>query len=696
MLPVLTFGPMAGGIIAYIVGRRSKTARDYLAGVISVLELGELLYLSYLALKGSRVEFASDALCGLGISMRLDGFRVVYGLIAAFMWMNTTIFSREYMAHYPRTNRYYLFFLSTLGATVGVFLSADLFTTFLFFEIMSFTSYAWVAHDETKESLRAAGTYLAVAITGGMIMLFGLFMLYAYTGTLKMDEIHDALTGVIGNNQSSAVGIYVAGACILTGFGAKAGMFPLHIWLPKAHPVAPAPASALLSGILTKTGIFGVLIVSSEIFRHNAGFGLVMLIFGLITMFLGALLGIFSINLKRTLACSSMSQIGFILVGIGMQGLLGEENALAIRGTALHMVNHSLIKLVLFMAAGVIYMNIHKLDLNDIKGWGRNKPMLRAVFLVGALSISGVPAFSGYISKTLLHESIVEYINILSEPELMGYYRIAEFIFLLTGGMTLAYMLKLFIAIFVEEGPWKEEETKRRRYTRPASSAVLILSAFVLFVLGIWPYRLMDGIAGLMMPFMHGSGKVGMIPYFSPGNLKGSIISIAIGVIIYILIVRKLLIAKDEDGRQVYIDAWPKWLDLENLVYRPLILYILPYTFAFILRIFDRMADHVISILHRSILREVEPRRPLMFGNAFTHVIGVAVDRTAALLNRTFRKESPVSVNNEEKIALSFEETVKRTRLASRSVSFGLMMFSLGFMFTLVYLIFVLMSHVPT
>ena len=126
-------------------------------------------------------------------------------------------------------------------------------------------------------------------------------------------------------------------------------------------------------------------------------------------MFGGALLAVFSVDLKRTLACSSMSQIGFILVGVGMQGLLGEENLPAVHGTLLHMVNHSLIKLVLFMAAGVVFMNVHALDLNEIRGFGRKKPLLKSVFLAGALAIGGIPLFSGYISKTLLHESILEY-----------------------------------------------------------------------------------------------------------------------------------------------------------------------------------------------------------------------------------------------------------------------------------------------
>ena len=708
MLLMLCLGPMAAGIIAYFTGRKSKTARDWFADAVTVLETGLLLYLSVKALNGTPVSFAAGDLCGLGLTLKLDGFRVIYGLVAALMWTCTTVFSHEYMAHYPRTNRYYMFFLATMGATVGVFLSADLFTTFLFFEIMSFTSYTWVAHDETKESLRAAETYLAVAVIGGMVMLLGLFFLYNIAGTLVTDDIYGAVNAAITKDPSVRSRVYTAGGLMLTGFAAKAGMFPLHIWLPKAHPVAPAPASALLSGILTKSGIFGVIIISTDIFRYDPAWGFMILVFGVITMFGGALLGIFSINLKRTLACSSMSQIGFILTGIGMQGLLAHENGLAVRGTILHMVNHSLIKLVLFMCAGVIYMNLHELDLNKIRGCGRGKFFLMICFLAGGLSISGIPGFSGYLSKTLLHESIVEYME--EAGAMYGTYKFIECVFLLTGGMTLAYMLKLFIAVFIEKGDGAgkhagsheeaymfdgidDGDDKYKGYLNTASSAAILFPTVILLVLGLMPYKVSDRIASLAFPFMHGPKHLGSIDYFSITNLKGSLISIALGIVIYLAVIRKLLM-KEENGKRIYIDAWPKWLDMENIIYRPLLQYIIPFVLAFVLRICDRMADHVISLVHRTLLREVEPRRPLLYGNAFTHVVGVTMNMIMKALNKTVRRKNPKYVNYEEKLAFSFDEALKTSRLTARSVSFGLMMFSIGCIFTLIYLIIVLLLHV--
>lgn len=162
-----------------------------------------------------------------------------------------------------------------------------------------------------------------------------------------------------------------------------------------------------------------------------------------------------------------MSQIGFILTGCSMQCLLGEENGLAVSGTVLHMVNHSMIKLVLFMAAGCIYMNLHKLDLNEIRGYGRNKPFLMLIFAMGAYGICGIPLWNGYVSKTLLHESIVEYMEMLGRQGANVLpFQVLEWAFLMAGGLTAAYMIKLFAAIFWKRLPWDGTGMTGERSTR--------------------------------------------------------------------------------------------------------------------------------------------------------------------------------------------------------------------------------------
>ena len=448
LLPVLVFFPMAGALMSYLIGRRNKNLRNLFAVLVTAAEFAMMIRVLIPVCAGEKLYCELPKLLG-GLRFETDGFRGVYAAVAGLMWLMTSIFSAEYLRHYRNRNRYWFFTLLTLGATAGVFLAADLMTAFIFFEIMSFTSWVMVVHDENPAAMRAGQTYLAVAVLGGMVMLMGLFLLYRLTGTLRISELRAACDAVPADRRTT---LYLAGSLVLFGYGAKAGMFPLHIWLPKAHPAAPAPASALLSGILTKAGIFGVLVLSGQVFLHDAGWGSALLILGEATMLLGAVLAVFSVNLKRTLACSSVSQIGFILTGIGMQCLLGEENGLAVWGTELHMINHSMFKLVLFMCAGAVYMNTHKLNLNDIRGFGRGKPALAAAFLCGCLGITGVPLFSGYISKTLLHESIVEYTEGLAEAgRSVLWMKGAEWIFLVSGGLTAAYMTKLFVALFVEK-----------------------------------------------------------------------------------------------------------------------------------------------------------------------------------------------------------------------------------------------------
>ncbi|MGN1084690.1 MAG: complex I subunit 5 family protein, partial [Lachnospiraceae bacterium] len=425
----------------------------------------------------------------LAISFSADGFRAFYALLAVFMWLMTGLFSIQYFKGHSNTGRYWFFNVVTLVAVIGVFFAADLLTLFLFFEIMSFTSYVWVAQEETDAAIRASKTYLAVAVIGGLAMLMGLFMLWHAFGTLTISELHtateDFLAGEGGNYGNRSTYLYVSAALLTVGFGAKAGVFPLHIWLPKAHPAAPAPASALLSGMLTKCGVFGMLIVNCRLLSADAAWGKVIFVLGVITMVLGALSALFSVDIKRILACSSVSQIGFITLGIGMISIMGGEGP-ALYGTVYHMINHSLLKLVLFMAAGVIYVNTHSLDLNKVRGYGRKHPVLGTAVALGGLGLAGVPGLNGYISKTLLHESIVEHMEHLEAQGMtseLPFFRTAEALFLIAGGLTFAYMLKFFIAIFVEKGEG-EAHTGKKSMTLLSGIAVCG-SAVLLPVLGL-------------------------------------------------------------------------------------------------------------------------------------------------------------------------------------------------------------------
>ena len=680
LLPMLAFGPMALAIVCYIVGRYNKTARNVCvcATVIAV-------FAGCAALNFSNGSFSWEGFCGLGLHMKADGFRALYATVASFMWMMTGLFSPEYFKHYRNRNRYYFFNLMTLGATVGVFLSDDLYTTLIFFEIMSLTSYAWVAHEETPKAMRAAGTYLAVAVIGGLVTLMGLFLLYRQLGTLSFEGMKAA-----ASTAEDRGALTVAAWLTLTGFAAKAGLFPLHIWLPKAHPVAPAPVSALLSGILTKSGVFGLIVVCVNLMQGDCWFADALLTFGTITMFLGALLALFSVDLKRVLACSSMSQIGFITVGLSAMVLLGGEGSLAAYGSVMHMMNHSLIKLVLFMAAGVIYMNLHKLDLNDVRGFGRGKPLLHIAFLLGAISIACIPPIgSGYASKSLIHEGLLEYIAVLGE---MGAdastYRFVETLFIISGGLTVAYMTKLYVCIFWEKNPTRQAEydALNGKYMNKLSAFALLGSAVVLPFLGALPQQLFSPLAALAAPFFGQEALEAPIAYFSAENLMGAAKSVIIGAAVYLLVVRCLLMRKDEHGVRVYADRWPAWLDLENMIYRPVLLKILPSVTTTVVRFVAELPENTVLLLRRTVFRKTHARQKPPVGNRFTYGLGCFLNGFANVMNKTFLRRRPMRTDFEFVLDASWKEFGAGGQRIGRSVSFGLLLLCIGLYVTCAYL----------
>ena len=675
LILLIVFLPFASAVFSYLIGRKNKDARNFF--VLAAAAVTLIFSIALLANgKGCSV---SAPLVG-GLTFRSDSFRALYAVVIGAMWTATSAFSLEYFSeHYRNRNRYYFFLLLTLGAAMGVFLSSDLLTAFVFFEILSFTSFTWVIHDETPKATRAAETYLAVAVIGGLVLFMGLALLYHTFGTLNIESLSMMAAALEDKRQ-----LYAAGFCILFGFGCKAGMFPVHIWLPKAHPVAPAPASALLSGALTKIGVYGILAVSISLFKGDRLWGTTLLLIAVITMFLGALLAVFSTDLKRTLACSSMSQIGFVLLGVALSCLLGEEADLAAAGTVAHMLNHSVLKLALFMGAGTVYMNLHELSFDKIRGFGRGKPLLGAVFAFGGLGLGGIPLFNGYLSKTMLHEAITEYAAFSD----FGWVTAVEWIFMLTGGMTLAYMTKVFVVLFVEKPSEVVLAARKRFYINHKTAATLGASAVLIPLLGI-PFIMKKLLEGAVK--FAGGEKVPAPAFFKWEALSGAVITLVFASAIYFVFIRLVLM---KNGR--YLDRWPEKLDLENALYRPLLLKwlpaaggalakalaetpdkvfsALPWIFGGILRAVSELPDLIVAGVRKTFLRELKPKKPRV-GSALTETAGHIADRV------TGSKRFPVVYARWEK------RFVEAATEIGAGFSFALIVTCLGLCVTLVILL---------
>lgn len=678
LLALLIFFPMLAAPAVWLTGKKREAWTETAAAAVT----GAELILSALLFRYAP-ELDIRAVLPEGLHFRVDGFRQAYCLLAALLWFTTTLFGKQYFRHEREGIAGYWFFnLLTLGATEGLFLAADFGTAFCFFEILSLASFPWVAQERNGEAVRAAKSYLTVAVVGGLVLLMGLFLLKDSAGTLNFADLTEAVQGVPHSRMIAA------GVCILLGFGAKAGMFPLHIWLPKAHPVAPAPASALLSGMLTKVGVFGILQLSLHALGADQAFGLILLVLAVITMTLGAVLAVFSGNLKRTLACSSMSQIGFILTGIATAVLAGSSRnhhaaELALNGTMLHMVNHSVLKLLLFLSAGAVAMNLHRLRLEEIQGWGRKRHFLKACFFIGLIGIGGIPGFNGYISKTLLHEGLSHLIEGGTGP--VWLYKTSEILFLFSGGLTFAYMLRLFICVFVSKNknPSLQEEYDRMgKACTPLSAAVLAVSALFVLLMSV------PGFSVSLGARMTGGEEI-HFEVTAWENLKGALISLSIGTMVYLCFIRPfLLTGKVKAGGKI---------DLEEMIYKPLLFRILPGVLGIPARILGEnlvlrrfpmsLPAGLARVMGENLILGRTAKAAVLIGTAVGRAAEESLDWITWGLRRTALREEKVHTRESvyrHRISLKpfFRATVMAFSRVADNFSYAMMMVCIGIILT--------------
>jgi len=472
----------------------------------------------------------------------------------------------------------------TLSSTIGIFISENFLNLFTFFEIMSFTSYALIINDEDDYSHDAGNTYIIMAVTGGLILLMGLFLLYNYTQTLDISELRLVVSGLSDIK-------YLIVTLIIIGFGVKAGMVPLHIWLPKAYPAAPTPATIILSAVLAKTGIFGIIVTIEVIMSGDFKISIIILIIGFLNMFIGGFLAMMQRNIKRILAYSSMSQIGYILVGIGLIGILKEHRTIAIYGTLYHVINHGIFKALLFMGTGTIYLILNDVSINKIGGFGINKHLLKIIFFIGVLSIIGMPGFNGFTSKTMLHEALIEAQHMYGG----AFFKICEIVFIISSSFTVAYLLKIFVAVFIEKGNHEFEKVKAK-ISKSALIPMGILSLMSIYI-GINPSAILHVLDKALKPF--GDAHPITVNLYTLDNTKSSLVIILIGIIIYMGFIRKVL-KKGEGTNWYYVNPTLNWISLDKHIYRPLGKSII-FISSFIFNIIDGAVVNSVTFVGNSI-----------------------------------------------------------------------------------------------
>ena len=473
LLPVLL--PIAAGALLSVFKFRKRTS--LLIYVITVLGAEALICILTAFLGGGLSAELFTIAQNLTLYLHADTLSKVFLVLISCIWLLAGLFSFEYMENNEREKRFYGIYLIVGGILAGLAVSGNLITFYVFYEFMSLISMPLVLHDRTHESVMAALKYLYYSMAGALLALFGIFVLsYNGGGSLVFTA-----GGIQTLSQPSAV-TYIAVFFMIIGFGAKAGMFPLHAWLPAAHPVAPAPASAVLSGVITKAGVLGVIravyyVAGAEMIA-GTWVQYVWIILSLATVFMGSMLAYKEKILKKRLAYSTVSQVSYVMFGLSLL------NSTAFAGALLHVVFHSLAKDTLFMCAGAVIHKTGRTKVAELKGTGKQMPCVMWCFLLASLSLIGIPPLAGFVSKWYLAVGSLE--TGITTASWLG-----PVILLISALLTAGYLLPICIQGFLPGKDYDYAVLEKKEPGYKMLIPLVIMTAFTV-ILGIWPAGLLN------------------------------------------------------------------------------------------------------------------------------------------------------------------------------------------------------------
>ncbi|MHC4571315.1 MAG: complex I subunit 5 family protein [Planctomycetota bacterium] len=449
-LPVFVAVPLVTAFLLPIFGKKGKAVATILANLATI----SLLVLAVSTIGQSGVYEIGKWSIPLGINLVLDGLSSLLLLAISVVSAAAMLFSARYMEQYTAKAKYLSLFMLMVAGMNGVVLSGDIFNLFVFLEIASIASYALVGFGCEHEELEASFKYMVMGSIGSIFVLFAVALVYGNTGSLNMAYISKAI-------QSSGLnaGLAFALALFIAGFGLKAALVPFHAWLPDAHPSAPAPISAMLSGVIIKAlGVYALARVLFNVFGITIQMGWILIVLGLLSMVAGAFLAIGQWDFKRLLAYSSISQLGYVILGIGLGGLIIAREAnvawasLAILGGLFHLVNHAVYKSLLFLTSGSVQMSTGTRQMKQMGGLAEKMPVTRATCTIASASIAGIPPFSGFWSKLILVIAAIQ----------AHFYWIAAII-VFVSLCTLIMYLKVQRYVFLGELPESLKEIKENK-----------------------------------------------------------------------------------------------------------------------------------------------------------------------------------------------------------------------------------------
>lgn len=483
----------------------------------------------------------------------VDALSAIFLLIIAVAAIATVIYSNGYLRQYldrkssAHISLHYFSLVLLVASMMGVVVSGGGFSFLLAWELMTIASFVLILFDAQRaEVLRAALTYL-VMMHIGFILLVAAF---ATTFALSGEASFAALSA--GALQGKSVLLFLL---FLLGFGMKAGIFPLHVWLPEAHPAAPSHVSAIMSGVMIKTGVYGLMRVLWQLSGSEELYtiGMIILIVGIVTGLWGIILATTQNDMKRMLAYSSMENVGIIFIGLGTATLAQAEGAtlvatLALCGTLMHTINHSLFKTLLFFGAGNIYSETHTTHIDRLGGVARHMPITAVLFMVATVAICAMPPLNGFVGEFLIYlgmfDSVRWGVNVI--PAAAGLIGLS-----LIGGFVVLAFSKLYSTVFL--GTPRHHHVAESREVDNARIAAMAIPTIAILCIGLMPQFSLVAIERVALEALPAAQPV-LEGYITPTLLHISLVALMI-----IILVALLYTLKQRAQRKREIESGPTW-----------------------------------------------------------------------------------------------------------------------------------------
>ena len=421
----------------------------------------------------------------LDLYFHVDTMSKLFAVVVNVVWVLAGFYAFEYMKHEQEELRFFGFYVMVHGILHGLVFAGGMVTFYLFYELMTLLSVPLILHNRSKDAIKGGLKYLFYSLFGAYMVLFGLFFLNRFADSLTFIPGGTLNLGAVAGNEALML---VVSLSMIIGFSVKAGMFPFHAWLPTAHPVAPAPASAVMSGIIVKMGVLGMIRVVYYLigadFIRGTWVQTVWMSLALVTVFMGSMLAYREKVLKKRLAYSTVSQASYILFGLSLL------QPAAMSGALLHVVFHAIIKSCLFLGAGAIIYKTHKTNVDDLRGIGKEMPVAIWCYTFAAAALIGIPPASGFISKWYLATGALS-----SGIEIFSW--LGPVVLLISALLTAGYLLPITVKGFLPGADFNYCELQKKEPNLTMLIPLVILAVLAVAP-GVFPNPLAEYISAML------------------------------------------------------------------------------------------------------------------------------------------------------------------------------------------------------